>query len=126
MLPGSAEFNVGSLNCHFSAMFSLYLRCKGKNCIDSTMCLLGSAVCPVGKQMRTVFLVSVDLGSPPEKRGRKPGVKFERGQESGEHGGDCGGGLVGASGEGRRGRHGEAVLGVAGRKKERREEVWER
>ena len=47
------------------------------------------------------------------EEGTKAKVKFERGQESGKHGRDCGGGLVGASGEGRRGRHGEAVLGVA-------------
>ena len=113
MLSGSAEFNVGSLNCHFSAMFSLYLRCKGKNCIDSTMCLLGSAVCPVGIQMRAVFLVSVDLGSPPEKRGRKPGSSLNGDRRVESMGGIAAGGWWGPRGEARRGRHGEAVLGVA-------------
>ena len=45
----------------------------------------------------------------PEKRGRKPGSSLngDRRVES------MGGIAAGASGEGRRGRHGEAVLGVA-------------
>ena len=47
--------------------------------------------------------------SKPEKRGRKPGTRLngDRRVES------MGGIAAGASGEGRRGRHGEAVLGVA-------------